>query len=235
MSLQMVDETHWGQCEAPLNLSGVKRENNMPASYQPPVKWCSVGSCQYSKRGTIYRESACYYNTKSETGCFKQATTTLGGQNTAHSSTRGQDCASSSYPGASRENNMKYNSCCYGNGASYLSSDCNTAQNVPGNNYSYPAPYNNYNGSIGTQHHLDYNRQYSANAKNSNNNVVSLRKLAPYAPRPGLVVKGGKRRIKNMFTGLFAHCQVCGDRATGFHYGADTCEACKVRSVSLFE
>ena len=42
------------------------------------------------------------------------------------------------------------------------------------------------------------------------------------------VLKEGKKRVKNMFTALFAHCKVCGDRATGFHYGADTCEACKV-------
>ena len=26
-------------------------------------------------------------------------------------------------------------------------------------------------------------------------------------------------------------CRVCGDRASGFHYGVNTCEACKVRQV----
>lgn len=24
-------------------------------------------------------------------------------------------------------------------------------------------------------------------------------------------------------------CRVCGDKASGFHYGVNTCEACKVR------
>lgn len=28
-------------------------------------------------------------------------------------------------------------------------------------------------------------------------------------------------------------CRICGDRASGFHYGANTCEACKVRLLFL--
>ncbi len=28
-------------------------------------------------------------------------------------------------------------------------------------------------------------------------------------------------------------CRICGDRASGFHYGANTCEACKVRDTSF--
>ena len=27
---------------------------------------------------------------------------------------------------------------------------------------------------------------------------------------------------------LLPPCRVCGDKASGFHYGANTCEACKV-------
>ena len=48
------------------------------------------------------------------------------------------------------------------------------------------------------------------------------------------LLKGGKKRVKNMFTALYAPCQVCGDRATGYHYGADTCEACKVNIIQTF-
>ena len=27
-------------------------------------------------------------------------------------------------------------------------------------------------------------------------------------------------------------CRICGDKASGFHYGANTCEACKVSDVN---
>ena len=29
--------------------------------------------------------------------------------------------------------------------------------------------------------------------------------------------------------GVLPPCRVCGEKASGFHYGANTCEACKVR------
>lgn len=28
---------------------------------------------------------------------------------------------------------------------------------------------------------------------------------------------------------LLPPCRICGEKASGFHYGANTCEACKVR------
>lgn len=30
---------------------------------------------------------------------------------------------------------------------------------------------------------------------------------------------------------LLPPCRVCGEKASGFHYGANTCEACKVRKI----
>ena len=29
-------------------------------------------------------------------------------------------------------------------------------------------------------------------------------------------------------------CRVCGNKASGFHYGVNTCEGCKVRADGLF-
>lgn len=40
---------------------------------------------------------------------------------------------------------------------------------------------------------------------------------------------GMKQRVKSRH--LLPPCRVCGDHASGFHYGANTCEACKVSSV----
>ena len=30
-------------------------------------------------------------------------------------------------------------------------------------------------------------------------------------------------------------CRICGEKASGFHYGANTCEACKVSNSNYFE
>ena len=33
---------------------------------------------------------------------------------------------------------------------------------------------------------------------------------------------------KGQMSSFLPPCRVCGDKASGFHYGANTCEACKV-------
>ena len=32
---------------------------------------------------------------------------------------------------------------------------------------------------------------------------------------------------------LLPPCRICGEKASGFHYGANTCEACKVSTLSF--
>lgn len=34
---------------------------------------------------------------------------------------------------------------------------------------------------------------------------------------------------------LLPPCRVCGEKASGLHYGANTCEPCKVRYLNMFE
>ena len=40
--------------------------------------------------------------------------------------------------------------------------------------------------------------------------------------------------VQNGNHGLLPPCRVCGEKASGFHYGANTCEACKVSKNWLF-
>lgn len=44
------------------------------------------------------------------------------------------------------------------------------------------------------------------------------------------VVTGASKPVSKQ-TNLLPPCRVCGNKASGFHYGANTCEACKVSTV----
>lgn len=37
-----------------------------------------------------------------------------------------------------------------------------------------------------------------------------------------------KSSPRSQMTAFLPPCRICGDKASGFHYGANTCEACKV-------
>ena len=46
---------------------------------------------------------------------------------------------------------------------------------------------------------------------------------------PGRLQHGGENHSKRYkYEPILPPCQVCGDNASGYHYGANTCEACKV-------
>jgi len=48
-----------------------------------------------------------------------------------------------------------------------------------------------------------------------------------------VVLAGTRPRSPVKSRHLLPPCRVCGDQASGFHYGANTCEACKVRKKKL--
>lgn len=54
--------------------------------------------------------------------------------------------------------------------------------------------------------------------------------------RPGseeyVGVKKARQKYRPSRPPLLPPCRVCGDRASGFHYGVNTCEACKVRRLN---
>ncbi len=56
------------------------------------------------------------------------------------------------------------------------------------------------------------------------------------APKPGHLQReldaATIRRYK--YEPILPPCQVCGDQASGYHYGANTCEACKVMQILIF-
>ncbi len=69
---------------------------------------------------------------------------------------------------------------------------------------------------VGCQAYNEYH-MYQTRYQNGVSNTTTLTqglmtKQIPQAP-PGM--KKPRKRVKNMFTALYAHCQVCGDRATG--------------------
>ena len=230
-------DQYWGPADSPLNLSAVKRECRTypPADMSRSLQGhCSsknyCNNTYYGNRVVEDYNRKYYYHhgQKQSTGYYSQPDNrqkmshglpepnrhVYQGGNAPSQCTRLENERYKTYNNNefSRTSHIGHTSLHHNSSGNY-NNQANSGQ------MQYNGVYNN--NSMNSGYHPYGNHYHHSNGRvaGQHGNVVMA---------PG-VLKGGKKRVKNMFTALFAHCQVCGDRATGFHYGANTCEACKVR------
>ena len=223
-------DQYWTQSDSPLNLSGVKREcgtyphtaSDLTALYNK--NYGNNNNSYYSNRIHDYKKQY-YPSSHRQSDYYNQLdiqqkvgmSMPESNRHLYQTNNMSTSCARmgpdkyKAYTEEYRNSHQGYQSVIYQNGGSFSTHTNNGQMHYSGA----------YNSTIHTSQYHPYGNQY-----NHNNNRVPMQNDTMIMSSG--VLKGSKKRVKNMFTALFAHCQVCGDRATGFHYGADTCEACKV-------
>ena len=222
---------YWSQSDSPLNLSGVKRDFVTYPDASDYSRSCNEGYVNSSYYNNRTDDNGKHYypsNQKQPDYNFqppihhKMGQSILqSNQNLYQTNTNGHQ----QYTGMDIDKIKTYNEDHISNHQGHHS--C-IHENINFSNYTnlgqkqHISAYNN--AALSVQYH-PYGNHYD----HSNSRVPGY--LGNAMMSQG-ILKRGRKRVKNMFTALFAYCQVCADRATGFHYGVDTCEACKVSHFS---